>query len=312
MSPDATVVTAAYLDHLTDRDLALLAAPLSDGGRREGTSARGLRGALLSRRGGIEDLLLQRELLEAVFTRDGGDPLLFGVSPFLVFAIAVHQAVRELRSATYVSDWGRTGRGTPVFDVARLREFAAAPWSRFFLAELLASYTRVASGSVVVATARGLRRQRFSELDPVRMASLLEVVPEPERPGVFRRLGDLALFLTGVFPDYVARRGFGPLEESRLLRAGIAPKAPLHGPSPPLRHDEAGHTRGEGAVALLEELGRRWYHATWQLLPSPAPANTVALRDLADHFDDARRVLGVVTERFLFTARGQWFGLGAR
>ena len=309
MPLDATAITAAYLDHMTDRDLALLAAPLSEGGRREG--AWGVRGSLLSRRGGIEDLLLQRELLEAIFTRNGGDPLLVGVSPFLVFAIAVHQAVRELRSATYVPDWARTGRGTPVFDVARLREFAAAPWSRFFLAELLASYTRVASGSVVVVTARGLRRQRFSELDPVRMASLLEVVPEPERPGVFRRLGDLALFLTGVFPDYVARRGFGPLEESRLLRAGIAPKAPLHGPSPPLRHDEAGHTRGEGAVALLEELGRRWYRATWELLPSPPPANTAVLRDLADHFDDARRVLGIVTRRFLSMSRGQWFGLGA-
>ena len=101
-------------------------------------------------------------------------------------------------------------------------EFMAPPRHRLFLAELLASYTHVASGSVMVATRRGLRRQRFSELDPVRLAGLLEVVSREERPGILRRMGDLALFLTGVFPDYVARRGFGPIEEGRLLRAGRA------------------------------------------------------------------------------------------
>ena len=107
-----------------------------------------------------------------------------------------------------------------VLDAAQLCDFLAAPWRRLFLAELLASYTHVASGSVLVSTRRGWRRQRFSELDPVRLAGLLEVISESERPGILRRLGDLTLFLTGVFPDYVARRGFGPIEESRLLRAG--------------------------------------------------------------------------------------------
>ena len=101
-------------------------------------------------------------------------------------------------------------------------EFIGPPRHRLFLAELLAFLYHVASGSVMVATRRGLRRQRFSELDPVRLAGLLEVVSREERPGILRRMGDLALFLTGVFPDYVARRGFGPIEEGRLLRAGRA------------------------------------------------------------------------------------------
>lgn len=310
MRSEDTVATAAFLEHLTDRDLALLARPLIGGGPIEGTQARELRGSLLSRRGGIEDLFVQPEVIEVVFAREGADPLLVGVSPFFVFAVAVHLAVRELKSATYVPDWASSGGGTPVFDVAHLREFASSPWTRFFLTELLASYTRVASGSVVVATPRGLRRQRFSELDPVRMASLLEVVPQAERPGVLRRLGDLALFLTGVFPDYLARRGFGPLEEGRLLRASIEPGAKRGPLEPSVRQSEAWPTRGEGALMLLEELGRRWYRAAWELLPSPAPANVVVLRELPERFDDARRVLSLVTERFLFGSRGQWFGLG--
>ena len=52
----------------------------------------------------------------------------------------------------------------------------------------------------------------------MRLASLLHIVPEDERPGVYRRLSDLALFLTGVFPDHTEMRGLGPHDEGRLLR----------------------------------------------------------------------------------------------
>ncbi len=71
---------------------------------------------------------------------------------------------------------------------------------RLFLAELLSSYTHVASGTVWAKSGGRWRRRRFSELDPVQLARLAEVVPDWERLAVYRRLGDLALFLTGVFP----------------------------------------------------------------------------------------------------------------
>src|SRR5690348_10230268 len=47
-------------------------------------------------------------------------------------------------------------------------------------------------------------------------AGLLEAVPQAERPGVYRRLGDVTLFLTGVFPDYAATRVLGPVNAARL------------------------------------------------------------------------------------------------
>jgi hypothetical protein len=158
---------------------------------------------------------------------------------------------------------------------------------------------------VVVATRRGWRRQRFSELDPVRLAGLLEVVSDAERPGILRRLGDLALFLTGVFPDYVARRGFGPVEEGRLLRAGgMSGTRPEARPMAP----ESFGSGDAGAVSLLELLGRRWYRAAFELVAPPVPASVVVLGELPPRFAQARRILNVVTERFLFGYRDQWFG----
>src|SRR5205823_12399988 len=109
--------------------------------------------------------------------------------------LVVHGGWMELQDATHVDEGVGPRRRLPILGGDDLRAFLAGASRRLFVSELLASYTRVASGSTWVHTRRGWRRRRFSELDPVRLASLLEVVPEEERPGVYRRLGDLALFL---------------------------------------------------------------------------------------------------------------------
>jgi hypothetical protein len=295
-------VTACYLDHLTDADLAFLCDPFGRAG-----AGPDQRAFVWAQRGGIEALLGRRDVFEALFAGERGPGPLMQASPFLVFAIVVDQAGQQLSSASYVPEWVGLGRRTPLFDVPRLREFMSSPWRRFFLAELLASYSRVASGSVVVATRRGLRRQRFSELDPVHLAGLLDVVPDLERPGVLRRLGDLALFLTGVFPDYVARHGFGPVEQGRLLRSSRVAARPQSGARPmaeqPVSDDH------EDAVALLSQLGRRWYQAAFRLLPGPVPANVAVISEMPERFRDARRILGVIAERFLFPDNEHWFGV---
>lgn len=303
MSSDDLAVTAAYLDHLGDNDVALIAAP-----EHRGLPAGTLRGLMRNRRGGIEDRLGDPAVYRVVFGPGVEDDPIVRVSPFLVFAVAVQRAVQEIGSASYVPEWAGIGRRTPVFDVDRLRRFLEDPWVPLFLTELLASFTHVASGSILVAGRRGLRRRRFSELDPVLLAGMLDVVPRAERPGVLRRLGDLALFLTGVFPDHVARRGFSTIEEGRLLRAGR------------VGHDQPAPERGaagtgsaqadESAVALLESLGRRWYRAAGELAPRPLPANLAVISVLPEHFSDARRVLALVTERVLFPYRDRWFGAG--
>ncbi len=155
------------------------------------------------------------------------DPAALTVSPFLAFALIVHRGWDELQHVAHVDEWVGPRRRLPVLGGDDLRQFLGSSSNRLFMTELLASYTRVASGAVWVHTRRGWRRRRFSELDPVRLASLLEVVPEDERPGIYRRLGDLALFLTGVFPDHTEMRGLAPYDEGRLLRlSGLGGERP--------------------------------------------------------------------------------------
>jgi len=122
MNSGPSTVTDAYLEHLTAQDLSLLLP--------SGYEDRELvRAATLfrSRHGLLEEALASNSVFDTVFIlSDAGDPFL-DASPFLVFAVCIHRTVADLRSASYVHEWLGPGRRAPVFEVERLREYAAEP-----------------------------------------------------------------------------------------------------------------------------------------------------------------------------------------
>ena len=271
-----------YLEHLSDTDLALLDAA--------GDSRRDVRRDPER----LEALIDNPATYRMLFAVPGRDPLLRG-SPFLLFAVLIHRVVRDLGQASFVEEWVGPRQRVPVFDTGSLRDFGADPLRRFFLAQLLASYTRVASGSTLVRTSRGWRRRRFSELDPLRLIELAEMAPELERPAVYRRLGDLSLFLTGIFPDYAGERLVAERERRQLQRAlGTIERERSD------RHD---------GVWLLEQLGRHAYRIAQQGADRRA-AMAGVLAEVSENFAAARRVLNFLTDRYLFPMHRQWFGTG--
>ena len=273
-----------YLEHLSDADLALLAA-VADAG----SPARLLR-SLHASPDSLGVLLGDPALFATLFRGEAGNALL-RASPFLAFAVLIHRATRDLAERRFVEEWIGPNRRVPMFEVADLRDFLAAPLHRLFLAELLASYTRVASGSVWIHTPRGWRRRRYSELDPLRLIDLLATLPEGERPALYRRLGDLALFLTGVFPDHAGRHVLAPLQQARLRRA----------------LDWNGGEES-GGITLLEDIGRLAYRSAWQATVGAGNTGSL-LHDMAQGFAQARRVLNFATDRYLFPRREEWFPL---
>jgi hypothetical protein len=275
------MVGPLYLEHLSDADLAFLgeAADARDG---IGDPAQ------------LEALIDSPATFRLLFNAPGRDPLL-RASPFLLFAVLIHRVVRDLGQASFVEEWVGPRQRVPVFDTVSLRDFGADPLRRFFLAQLLASYTNVASGSAMVKTNRGWRRRRFSELDPIRLIELAELVPEAERPSVYRRLGDLSLFLTGVFPDYAGEQLVAERERRGLERAlGTADRE---------------RSENKDGVWLLEQLGRRAYRIAVQGADRRA-AMAGVLAEVSQNFAAARRVLNFLTDRYLFPMRRQWFGTG--
>jgi hypothetical protein len=249
----------------------------------------------MARLGGIDIALLRAEpermraLLESpeleALLFDADEPLILA-SPRLVFRVLVNRALRHIQEANFVEEWVGPGRRVPVFDVEALRAFVAESGHREMLADLLASYTRVASGTFWVRTASGWRRRRYSELDPVRLASLLEVVPGPERATVYRRLGDLSLFLSGVFPEYALRHPLPPRQVEllrQMLQGGPGPDEALRaGPAAPV------------GLWVLEWLGRQAY-------------GLADMEEVAVGFRAGRRFLNLLAARYLMPSRERWF-----
>ena len=133
----------------------------------------------------------------------------------------------------------------------------------------------------------------------MRLAATLDVLPESRHPAVHRRLGDLSLFLAGVFPDHTASRAFRPIDLQRLGRA-----AAVAGPS--------GEVLGEalearGGVGLLDQLGERWYRLAARGDAAPASAPRRLLEAIAERFVQARRALNVLADRHLFASAREWF-----
>ena len=283
---DAEHIGRTYLDHLSDADLRLLAAASRE--RPEPAELRRMPAA-------VPELVEAAEVYDEIYgpaAVASGRPV--NVSPFLAFAVAVHRATLELASMTYVPESSGARQRVPLFDTPQLRDFLDSLRRRVFLAELLTSFTKVASGRYVVRTRRGLRMRRYSELDLVRMASLADAAPDAERPGIYRRLGDLALFLAGVFPDYVQRHALGPVDATRVLRAAR------------IAHGERDQLMSTPAIELFEYLGARWYRQAGELAPLRTEQIEVVM-DVADRYRQARRVLNVVAERYLFPAGNPWF-----
>lgn len=281
---DEERVGRGYADHLNDADLGLLS-------RASGGSA-GVDG--LRRKPALVPRLLDRdEVFEEFFGRHVDRPLI-GVSPFLAFAVLVHRVAAELTDVRYLPERSGPRQRVPVFDGPQLHDFLGGPWRRLFLAELLASFARVSSGRYWTKTRRGWRTRRYSELDPLRLTGLVDAVPEPERPGVYRRLGDVALFLTGVFPDYVCTYALRPLDAARLLRA-----AGLSG-------EDHADLAGDAPIVLFEHLGHRWYRQACTLAPV-ATDQLAVVAEVADRFQQARRVLNHIADRYLFRTGNPWF-----
>jgi hypothetical protein len=300
---------SAYADYLTQADFRLLA-------RAVGASAAAV-ADLAGDAAAIEGLLADPRVFSAVFGTPSPAPaapeVLVFASPFLAFGVAVHRAVADLAAMDYLPERSGLRQRVPVFDTPELRDFLGSAERRLFLAELLASFTRVASGRYRVPSRWGSgpgsapgqgagsggrsRTRRFSELDPVKLAGLIEVAPEESRPGIYRRLGDVSLFLAGVFPDYSAMHAFGPVDVSRLLRSARVPAGDRDG------------LAAAPALDLLEYLGARWYRAAL----ATAPVRTARLDvvgEVAERFRQARRVLNHLADRYLVGSGSSGTGSG--
>lgn len=243
------------LESLSDRDLEFLAPGRAEALRRNPEF--------------IEAALAAPQAFERL--RDDPEAFL-RVSPRLLFGVFLRRVERDMEDVTFTLEASGSRRRVPVFDAAQVHAILTAPGVREYLADMLASFNRVYSGTAWRRTPRGWRRARFSELNLVSLAALAAQAGEADRFHFDRRIGDVALLLSGVFADAAAepRLHSLSLEEIESLGAERYERAARH----PL-------ARSSGDAAVLDLLATR--------------------------FRLARKALNQLTDRYLYPFRASWF-----
>ena len=260
-------MTRQRLD-LADRDLVALARVL-------GTDADGLRAELGRRPWYANDVLRDPVIADAVLT-GSGELGMADISPVLYFAVLAHRVAAELAEATWVNEWMGPSERLPVFDVEPLLEFADAPGRLAFVSRLLADFAAPERMPVPGAS---------EDLDE--LVDWLGAVEPADRIVLLRRLGDLALFRAGIFPDSNGPRTLGPAQAEHLGRSiGMSDEEidDLVDPGSP-----------SPGIDALERLGSAWYRAAAEA----SPATPTVVRDIATRIRPARRFLNHLADRYL-------------
>lgn len=209
------------------------------------------------------------------------------LSPALYFEILLRNAARDMEASTHTME--RTGRqNIPIFDTAEVVGLLGQPQVLDYLAHMLASFTRIQSYVMPVRVRRGVRRRvRYNDMDIDSLKRFAAVADDEQRFGLYKRIADVCLYVTGVFPDYAVR-------DYRYAASGQ------------VRPRTSGRVRR--SIEDYEEEGRRFY-----LLAEEHPvarslnlSNTFRL--LRHHFIAARKPLTFIASNYLHSRKSQLFG----
>ena len=226
------------------------------------------------------DACLDDERVFVALTAD--DRAVIELSPRFLFTLLLRRIRRDLASIPYtVERIERDGR-VVVFDAGIVHQMLENDDIFGYLVELLVSFERAETLTVRRATPPGGLR-RLSTMSIEDMVELAGLVDQPLRPMVFRRIGDIALFTTSLFPDAL-QHGRRPTVTSAYAR-------------PPIRR---------WRLEDYEEEGRAFYRLASESLQSSQPGLARVLARLAADFALARKPLHVLGERYMVWARPHW------
>ncbi|RLC95827.1 MAG: hypothetical protein DRI40_04845 [Chloroflexi bacterium] len=237
----------------------------------------------------IVEGMLEQEA-ERVFQRitTMGEEVLARISPRFLFEVLLRKTRREIESQKYTVERTATQR-VPVFDANQVAEFLANRSVLTYLADMLTSFVRIESYVVTTRVRKGIwRKLRFNDMDIDCLTEMCQAVDEEYRFGFYKRIADVCLFISGMYPEYAAfdyrYPSLGEARPSFTRR---------------LRRD----------MADYEEEGRRFY----KLAAEHQSARLLELSEvfwlLHGNFAVAKKPLNFMSEHYLQHRKSTLFGL---
>ena len=267
---------AASHSGLTDADLAFVVAHAAPDSGNPSRLAGLVREDADFRKAMVGD----EKVLEAVLD---DEEVFLKVGPALYFEVLLRGSVGELETAAYTVE--RSGRSSiPVFDTSEVTELMRRDGVIEYLAHMLASFTKINSYVVPVRVRPGVRRRiRYNDMDVDSLVALCAKAGEHERFGFYKRIADVCLFTSGVFPGH----------------AGLHAQAARQG---------HGRLRARRTIEDYETEGRRFYRLAEEHPAARLMELTGVFALLRENFTSARKPLTFIASRYLHSKRHHLFG----
>jgi hypothetical protein len=198
---------------LTDKDLEFLAETRSPEVSDKWRLKQILREDEDFRTAFISDEKIFRRLMD-------DDQILIKISPTLFFEILLRKAAQDLSRISYTLEKSPT-MSIPIFDTGDLVELLARESLLIYLADMLSSFTRIESYTISIRIGdRIWRKIRFNDLDIMSLMSFCEAVDDDLRMGIYKRIADICLFISGIFPDHIEHNYRYPVSGTIRPRIG--------------------------------------------------------------------------------------------
>ena len=220
----------------------------------------------------LEPMLEDPKLAERLL---GELEVLVRVSPYLMFSILLRRVRRDLEGRSFVMERDERGKRIPVFEAARAGELLSDLRMREYLTDMLCSFVRTNVAVLYRQEGRSWQKRKFSDMDMDDMMALCQLVESQLKPRFYKRIADIALFLTGIYPDH----------------ASFVVRRP--------------RSQDWRVVPDYEREGRRFYTLAAQETEPPGPASV--FEKLAEKFTLARGVLNTLSDHYLKPVRARYF-----
>ncbi|MGC8778323.1 MAG: hypothetical protein ACP5Q4_06550 [Candidatus Caldatribacteriaceae bacterium] len=223
----------------------------------------------------LDQLLNHDRLFQQILQRED---LFLRVSPYLYFELLLRRAILDIQREAYTLETIGYKTKVPVFDQKKVLEVFARETLRDYLVEMLVSFIRVNHVTIYVRRGKGIYfKKTFSDFDLDLLSEMGRNAEEPYRFVFLKRAGDIALFMSGIFPEHLF--GNADLSRSRTRSAWLARWT----------------NRGEE----LEEKGMLLYRQASESLIARERNLDSILSYLAENFRFTKKPLNVMTDRYL-------------
>ncbi len=244
---------------------------------------------------GLKRILREDEVLRNAFIQDEqvvkrvieDDQVFLRISPPLFFEILLRKAATDLKQTSYTIEKTST-MSIPVFDSNDLVEFLAEESHLIYLADMLASFTKIQSYTIAFRVRKGAwRKIRFNDLDIHSLMSFCEIVEDEYRLGLYKRIADICLFIPSIFPEYAEQDYRYPF--SGQLRPQL-------------------HGKIRMSPEDYEQEGRKFYKMAAEHQSAQELNLSKVFWALHENFPKAKKPLNFIADHYLHYKKHQFFG----